>query len=227
MLTIAMTVYKRTRYTDNTIRSIIKNKKNKIELLILLDKPWEEEDSHLADLLENRNVFDWTIKIYKQKSDLCLNWLRNKVFELASNENIFVINDDIELSKDFDEIIESKLWWNIINPIFETPHEEGSRYKDNNISWHARAIKHSDRLKIWPIDERLKLWYWDDYIFRQAKDKWIDIEWISEVLVYHHYSKTVNNPDIEEQVNLIINNDHKAWKEILKEKSRKDFRFLN
>ena len=39
MITVAMTVYKRTRYTENTIKSILKNKKNKIELLILMDKP--------------------------------------------------------------------------------------------------------------------------------------------------------------------------------------------
>jgi hypothetical protein len=39
MLTIAMTVYKRTGRTDKTIKSVLENKADKIELLVLLDKP--------------------------------------------------------------------------------------------------------------------------------------------------------------------------------------------
>ena len=47
MLTVAMTVYKWTEFTDNTIESVLFNKKNPIELLILMDRPTDEEIDHL------------------------------------------------------------------------------------------------------------------------------------------------------------------------------------
>lgn len=226
MLTIAMTVYKRSEYTDKTIKSILENKKNPIEFLILVDNAWEGEKKRMKQFNDSWNEKDWTLQIFNQLNENKINWLRNLAFEVADWENVFVINDDIEVSKDFDEIIESHLtWWNIVNPIFRSPKEEWLRFKDNNISWHARAIKKSDWEKIWNIDSRLKLRYWDDYIFHNAIDHWLKIEWIEDVLVYHRFSKTLTNEKIRNEVELTKLDDQEAWKKILKEKWRHDFRF--
>ena len=226
MLTIAMTVYKRSGYTDKTIKSILENKKNPIEFLILVDNAWAEEKKRMKQFNDSWNGKDWTLQIFNQLNENKINWLRNLAFEVANWENVFVINDDIEVSKDFDEIIESHLtWWNIVNPVFSSPKESWIRFKDNNISWHARAIKKSDWEKIWNIDSRLKLRYWDDYIFHNAIDHWLKIEWIEDVLVYHRFSKTLTNEKIMNEVELTKLDDQEAWKKILKEKWRHDFRF--
>lgn len=225
MMTIAMTVYKRTERTDKTIKSILENKSDKIELLILLDNPEKHEIEKLQELTDSRNSKDWTIKIFIQRTDKKITWLWNEAFELATNENIFIINDDIEVSKNFDKIIQEHLENNIVNPIYRTPYEEWLRYKDNNISWHAWAIKKSNRKKIWKIDERLKLRYWDDFIFHNAIDHGLKIEWIDDVEVYHRYSKTVKNDEIKSEVELQKMEDMLNRKDILKEKWRFDFRF--
>jgi len=220
-----MTVYKRTGRTEKTIESILKNKSEKIEFLVLLDKPWKSERENLKALTERRNQEDGTIQVFIQQTDHKITWLRNKAFEIASNENVFIINDDIEVSKNFDKIIQEHLENNIVNPVFRNPHEEWLRYKDNNISWHARAIKKSDRNKIWKIDERLKLRYWDDFIFHNAIDHGLKIEWITDVEVFHRYSKTVLSEELKKEVELTKLADRENRKMILKEKWRFDFRF--
>ena len=225
MLTIAMTVYKRTERTEKTIKSILENKAEKIELLVLLDKPCKNEITKMNELIERRNESDWSLQFYVQRNDKKITWLRNKAFELAKGENVFVINDDVEFSKNFDKIIQEHLENNVVNPVFRTPHEDGLRYKDNNISWHARAIKKSDREKIWKIDERLRLRYGDDFIFHNAIDHGLKIEWIEDVEVFHRFSKTLLNEKLKMEVELTKLQDVENRKTILKENWRFDFRF--
>lgn len=225
MLTIAMTVYKRTGRTDKTIKSVLENKADKIELLVLLDKPWKHEMTKLQELIDSWKPEDWTMQIFIQQTDKKITWLRNKAFEMSKNENVFVINDDVEVSKNFDKIIQEHLKNNIVNPVFRTPHEEWLRYKDNNISWHARAITKKNRNKIWMIDERLKLRYWDDFVFHNAIEHWLKIERITDVEVFHHHSKTVKNEKLKSEVELQQMEDMFNRKDILKEKWRFDFRF--
>lgn len=220
-----MTVYKRTKRTNKTIKSILQNKSDKIELLILIDKPKNNEWCRLKKFLDKRNQENWSVQVFIQETDKKITWLRNKAFEIASNENVFIINDDIEITKNFDKIIQEHLENNIVNPVFRVPNEDGLRYKDMNISWHARAIKKSNRNKIWKIDERLKLRYWDDFIFHNAIDYGLKIEWIEDVEVFHRSSKTLLNPKLKEEIDKTIKQDQKNRKTILKEKWRFDFRF--
>ena len=220
-----MTVYKRTKRTNKTIKSILENKEWQIELLLLFDKPKNNEWCRLKKFLDKRNKEDWSVQVYIQETDKKITWLRNKAFELAKNENVFIINDDIEVSKNFDKIIQEHLENNIVNPVFRVPNEDGLRYKDMNISWHARAIKQSNRNKIWKIDERLKLRYWDDFIFHNAIDHELKIEWIEDVEVFHRSSKTLLNPKLRNEVELTKLQDRENRKTILKEKWRFDFRF--
>ncbi len=220
-----MTIYKRTKRTDKTIKSVLKNKFGEIEFLVLLDKPWKEEWKKLREFAKRRNPKDWTVQVYIQQTDKKIMWLRNKAFEMSKNENVFVINDDVEVSKNFDKIIQEHLKNNIVNPVFRNPNEEWRRYKDNNISWHARAITKKNRNKIWMIDERLKLRYWDDFIFHNAIDHGLKIERINDVQIFHNWSKTIWNEEIKKEVQETINQDLKNRKMILKEKWRFDFRF--
>ncbi len=222
-----MTIYKWSRYTENTIINILRNKRDKVELLILMDKPWDVEENELQEILEGWNVFDWEVKVYKQKDDGCINWLWNKIPELASNEKIFVINDDIEVSPEFDEVIENMGENEILNPYFISPNEKGIRRKDNNISWHAWATTKKVLKKVLPIDKRIKLWYWDDRIYKKCLDQWIEIKWTSEIRVFHYESQTLNNPEVKAKADAQIKKDMEQWKEILKEQKRQDLRFPN
>lgn len=225
MLTIAMTVYKRTERTAKTLASMIENKSDPIELLVLLDNPWSTEAQKLQELIDGRNPDDWKLQVYIQRNWKKITGLRNQAFELATNEDVFVINDDVEFSKNFDKMIKEHLENNVVNPVFKTPHDEGLRYKDNNISWHARAIKKSNRNKIWKIDERLRLRYGDDFIFHNAIDHGLKIERITDVEIFHRWSKTLMNKALKKEVDETIKQDQENRKTILKEKWRFDFRF--
>lgn len=194
-------------------------------MLLLFDQPENNERERMKKFLNKRDQENWTLQIYIQQNDKKITWLRNKAFELAKNENVFVINDDVEFTKNFDKIIQDHLWNNIVNPVFRIPNDESLRYKDTNISWHARAIKKSDWKKMWNIDERLRLWYGDDFIFHNAIDHGIKIEWIEDVEVFHHESKTLNNEKLRNEVELTKLEDKENRIEILKEKWRVDFRF--
>lgn len=204
---------------------MIENKSDPIELLVLLDNPWSTEAQKLQELIDGRNPDDWKLQVYIQRNWKKITGLRNQAFELATNEDVFVINDDVEFSKNFDKMIKEHLENNVVNPVFKTPHEEGLRYKDNNISWHARAIKKSNRNKIWKIDERLRLRYGDDFIFHNAIDHGLKIERITDVEIFHRWSKTLMNKALKKEIDETIKQDQENRKTILKEKWRFDFRF--
>ena len=204
---------------------MIENKSDPIELLVLLDNPWSTEAQKLQELIDGRNPDDWKLQVYIQRNWKKITGLRNQAFELATNEDVFVINDDVEFSKNFDKMIKEHLENNVVNPVFKTPHDEGLRYKDNNISWHARAIKKSNRNKMWKIDERLRLRYGDDFIFHNAIDHGLKIEWITDVEIFHRWSKTLMNEALKKEVDETIKQDQENRKTILKEKWRFDFRF--
>ncbi len=204
---------------------MIENKSDPIELLVLLDNPWSNEAQKLQELIDGRNPDDWKLQVYIQRNWKKITGLRNQAFELATNEDVFVINDDVEFSKNSDKMIKEHLENNVVNPVFKTPHDEGLRYKDNNISWHARAIKKSNRNKMWKIDERLRLRYGDDFIFHNAIDHGLKIERITDVEIFHRWSKTLMNKALKKEVDETIKQDQENRKTILKEKWRFDFRF--
>lgn len=225
MLTIAMTIYKRTRYTDNTIKNILKNKKNPIEFIFLLDNPWTVEKSQLESFQKNWDKKNWTFKSFIQTTGEKINWLWNHVAELATNETILVINDDIEMSEGFDEIIEKECDMKVLNPYFFTPYAQGTQFKPDCIAGHCWAMKKSDLLKILPIDSRIKLRFWDDWIFHRAKEEWLQIAWTDSCQCYHYLSKTCENPTIVEEVRKQIAEDIENRKNVLKEHNRPDRRF--
>lgn len=220
-----MTIYKRTRYTNNTIKNILKNKKNPIEFIFLLDNPWEEEIENLKKFEANRNEKDWVFKYWIQTENNKINWLRNHVPEIATQDVVLIINDDIEMSENFDEVIEENTEWNVFNPYFLLPQYEDTQFNPFNIAWHCFAMRRSDLSKILPIDERIKLRFWDDWIFQRAIEEGIEIERSDLCECFHYCSKTLNNPTLLAEVSKqIVEDKENRWK-ILKEHNRKDRRF--
>jgi len=226
MLTVAMTIYKRTRYTDNTIKNILKNKKNPIEFIFLLDNPWTVEKSQLESFQKNWDEKNWTFKSFIQTTGGKINWLWNHVAELATNETILVINDDIEMSEWFDEIIEKECDMKVLNPYYFIPYTQVIQFKPDCIAGHCWAMKKSDLLKILPIDSRIKLRFWDDWIFHRAKEEWLQIAWTDSCQCFHYLSKTCENPTIVEEVRKQIAEDIENRKNVLKEHNRPDKRFI-
>lgn len=232
MLSIFMTVYKRSEFTDQTIKSLLQKTDNQIELVIWID--WNDfETNEKADFLQkNRQKQDWKLIVFKEQTDKWIVDLRNKSFEICSNNNIFIVNDDIEIFSDrYDEKIEQLLIGNeFVNPVFVAwrrcfDFNKIRKINPDNISWHARATRKDVRKKIWPIDNRLKLWFSDDWIFQKIKEQNIKSVWTDEIKIKHYWSMTLNDPEWKQRVDRIIKQDQYSWIQILMEHGRSDKRF--
>lgn len=232
MLSVFMTVYKRSEFTDQTIKSLLKKTNNQIELVIWID--WNDfETNEKADFLQKiRQKQDWKLIIFKEQTDKWIVDLRNKSFEICSNNNIFIVNDDIEIFSDkYDEKIEQLLIENeFVNPVFVAwrrcfDFNKIRKINPDNISWHARATRKDVRKKIWPIDNRLKLRFSDDRIFQKIKEQKIKSIWTDEIKIKHFWSMTLNDPEWKQRVDRIIKQDQYSRIHILIEHGRSDKRF--
>ena len=206
MLSVLVTIYKRTDYTEKTIMSLLQNKDNPIELIVAMD--WTDKKTHeqIKNLYDNRSQTDWSIMCLVPMQDVWLVNLWNKGIENANNKDILIVNDDILISKSYDTAIQNDLKNHfIVCPLYT----EGENYfagnpkqKRTNINWHARAIKSFDWRKVWPIDNRLKLWFSDDYIFRTVIDLKQKPYWTENCIVHHYRSQTINDPKNKQHVDL-------------------------
>lgn len=229
MLSVVITIYRRTEYTAKTIRSLLENKDNPIELTVCMDGSDKYTYDQIRKLYDERQNEDWTINCLVPMEKVWLVLLRNTAVEKSNNLNVFVVNDDILLSKWYDTQIMNELKTNhFVCPLYT----EGDidfwwtpKRKRTNINWHARAIKKIDRWAIWPIDTRLKLWYSDDYLFRKLTDQRKNICRTENCIVHHYRSKTIDDPGNKEHVDQMIQEDGEAWKLILKEQNWFDERF--
>lgn len=229
MLSVVLTIYKWTEYTEKTIASLLKNKENPIELVVCMDWICQKTYNNIRNLYDERDESDGEITCIVPNKDVWLVKLRNTGIETCSNTEILIVNDDILLSKWYDQAIKSDLLKHkCVCPLYTEGKNDFAgdpKRKRNNINWHARAIKNRDWFDVWPIDERLKLWYSDDYIFR----KLIDLKekpFRTENCIVHHYrSQTIDDPKNKEHVEKMIQEDGEAWKQILKENWRFDDRF--
>lgn len=229
MLSVLITIYKRTQYTEKTIASLLQNKENPIELIVAMDGSDQKTYDQIKNLYNNRSEKDWTIMCIVPMKHIWLVNLWNKGIENANNKDIFVVNDDILLSKWYDTAIQNDLKHEFfVCPLYtegENDFAGNPKQKRWNINWHARAVKSFDWRQIWPIDTRLKLWYSDDYIFRTIIDLKKKPYWTENCIVHHYRSKTIDDPKNKEYVEQIIAEDTEARKQILKENWRFDDRF--
>lgn len=229
-----MTVYKRSEFTVKTINSLLTKKStNPIELVIWIDWNDFETNEQADELQKNRKNHAFSkLVIFKEQTDKWIVDLRNKSFEICSNNNIFIVNDDIEIFSDkYDEKIEQLLIENeFVNPVFVAwrrcfDFNKIRKINPDNISWHARATRKDVRKKIWPIDNRLKLRFSDDRIFQKINEQKIKSVWTDEIKIKHFWSMTLNDPEWKQRVDKIIKQDQYSRIQILIEHGRSDKRF--
>lgn len=232
MLSIIMPVYKRSEFTKMTIYSIQTQSHWKCELIILID--WNDEKTleNIKNIYENRSMTsNISLRVHVPQKRTYLTNLRNTWIQFAKYDNVIVINDDVLLSDWFDRMICSELIdHRVVCPKYtegDQPFAEHAKEKRWNIAWRCRAVKKIDRPLLWPIDERLKIRYNDDYIFRKLADMKDSPHWTDKAICHHYRSKTLNSPEEKEHIQDIIKQDEEIRKTILKEQWRFDQRFAH
>jgi glycosyltransferase involved in cell wall biosynthesis len=136
----------------------------------------------------------------------------NKGVEMAKGEYVFIINNDIVLTKNIDQVLMGLLGSAKIACPFTT---EG-RYKFNlpvkkkeeDIAGWCFMMKKED----WkPIDARLDIWYGDTFQYYYHNQS---VAWGG--LIHHYVSKTLKSPEQRDSIQKRINKDKLAW-EVIKD----------
>jgi len=209
-LSILIPVFNNLKFTKQVIQSIQENIffKDSYEIIILDNWSSDWTWDYLYDI-------KWdNIKVISLDENIFVNPAWNKLAKEAEWEFLFFLNNDITLFKNFDikmiAVYEDK---KIVCPLTTQFWTEQKFYQKANINWTCFMTKKSDYIE---IPEQLKLWYWDDYLFRK---RWVT--WIKDSVI-HWWSQTLNSlPDLQK----IIDNDTEEWKEIIKKEWWIDERF--
>lgn len=230
MLSIIMPVYKRTEYTKMTIYSIQTKSEWKCELIILVDWTDDETIASLKQIYTDRPMnSNISIRVHVPMKRVFLTPLRNTWLQFAKYNNVIVINDDVLLSAWFDTAINEELAeYFFVCPKYTEGEVAFNWYKQEkrwNIAGRCRAIKKSDRNLIWPIDERLKIRYNDDRLFRQLSTIKENVHRSNKVTCHHFRSQTIDNPENKAMIADVIKQDEQTRMNILKEQWRFDERF--
>lgn len=214
-LSIIVPVYNNKKYTNNIFKQLELLNPDKYNYDIIIFDDWSTDGTQ-----DMRPSFKH--RFIKNEINKGVTYARNTCIWLAKWRYILVLNNDIILPK---EVIEQLLdlmknkECMVANAKILMP---GWLIRDNNnidnISWPCRMIRNDDWIKIWPIPERLKMFWNDDFIYLKItqglgkKSLWTNYP------IYHFTSQTVKDyTDLPE----VTKNDVLEIKKICIENSRK------
>lgn len=186
----------------------------------------------INDRVYEEEIKDMSVDILYKKLDkpsgVTKAW--NVGVEIAVKEvgatHIAVVNNDVLYSEDWDVPLIEDLKENMVASPYHTQKElprdwpMGSERHDNGgfpLLGCAYMFKAEDAPKIFPIDERIKIWYNDTYIVnRVSKGLEGTLSMNKESYVHHYYSKTCNERALPGFVSTVYE-DEKQFKIISKE----------
>ena len=163
MLSIIIPVKNQLFYTKNILEEIKQKVKSDHEIIIINDNSTDWTDEYLSSL-------EW-ITYIKSETDIGVNKAWNIWVEKAQWDYIWIINNDLTLT----DWIDLKLinWFDdetdIVCPVSTTwpnKFELPIIVNDNNIAWRCFMLKDKS---LFPIDERLDIWYGDDWLYMKSK----------------------------------------------------------
>ena len=102
MISIIIPSYRNPEYLDLCLKSCIEQQHNKNQIIVAIDGFIEESQDVLDKYKEHINVLDLKENMGMQKA-------LNLAVMNATNEKIFIVNDDNVFCKDFDLVIEEEL----------------------------------------------------------------------------------------------------------------------
>lgn len=200
MLSIIMPVLNNLTYTKSIIQQIDKYTRTKWELIVINDWSidWTEEYLEMCWLVDQWINFDKSIWVTKA-------W--NAWVMMASYDIICIINNDIDINEwFFDRLVEWLHDVDYIVPRFKTPYSNDIQYFNNFINGFCFMFK-KDKW-VWPIDESIKIYYNDNWIWLKIKELWYKVKLKHDSIVFHYQSITSKD---------FNNKDQKAWDDICRE----------
>jgi glycosyltransferase involved in cell wall biosynthesis len=161
--------------------------------IIIIDDGSTDDTKEILESIQWENI----IKLIYGSNKWITKWWNDGV-DIARGEYIRVINNDIIFEKWVVERLIDELQWDIMMTfpmytLWDKPFEWKIRwYHHDNICWFAFMFRKSDKDKLFPIDERLKIRAWDWYLFNMIlKENKKEMKWIEDIVIHHLQSQTV------------------------------------
>lgn len=217
-LSIVIPVYNQLEYTKQVLEDIKKNILTKHEIIIVDDWSTDGTKEYLENLSE--------VAYYRNEKNVGVTKSWNMGISLAKHKYVLVINNDILFSFGLDKklinTLESDSNNYIVWPLstrWDKVFEWQPFYNSTNICWWCWMTTKDHWDKIWPIDERLKIWFNDDYLFMKTISSWGKVA-VCPWMVHHFESKTVNDVSTKARIQSDIQSDMNVWWYICKENNR-------
>lgn len=226
-----MPVMVRTDYTVKAIESLYQGSTGHFDnLIIFIDGLADDETvSKVKGFYETYDQNQVSLVVLRSHSRVGVNQARMDWIRAARNKKLFIVNDDILVSqwrdKELDKLLDDN---RVVCPMFTLWDKDFAwkpQKKSDNIAWHAWWL---DLTKWWllgDIPKSLKIWYWDDWVWRRCNDLWHPCKWTDNIIVHHYVSKTVYNDAVKQKVLWVVETDKQARIQIVKQMGRYDTRY--
>lgn len=216
-LSVVMPVRNKLEMTEQTIKSLRANTPTLGEIILI-------DDGSIEDFTKLEGI-----RYYKNKGT-GVNVAWNYGASLAKYPYIAFLNNDLLFSpkwvEPLYEALNDDVW--VVSPYhtaYAIPDDfPAGKGRKNNLEGvgvgipflgSAFMITKENWSKIGPIDERLKIWCGDNYIYETVKDAGKQCKEVPEAYVHHLINQTIND---YKGVNEILNKDMETFNIIIKEK---------
>jgi GT2 family glycosyltransferase len=219
-------------YTRRTIDSIMKNSSKHHCRFIFVDNGSTDGTSeYLMGILNSTTITN--------PENMYVNYAWNQGVELADNPFVCILNNDVEVAKDWLDPVEDAFlsrekewyvplanydtcWHNIpcynelkryetLDDFYLYKPQHEILYLDRPISGICMFFRTKDVKKVFPIPSCLKIWYGDFYIYRMLKNLDIKLHVLLDSALFHFCSRTVrSSPSLEP----LLEEDMKQWKKL-------------
>jgi len=193
-LSVVIPVYNHLDLTKQVISNIKETQKDvNYQLVIVNDGSSDWTKKRLDDNKES----NW---IVVHQANQWTNWAWNKWVELSKAPYILIINNDIILSEwAFRNMInwftDDSIWMVNVRTISPETKQYWTKpyYFANEIQWWCYMITKKMKELLFPIDKRLRIWWWDNIIFYKMIYNWYKLKVVSNVIIQHLVSQTVSS----------------------------------
>ena len=201
-LSIVVPVYNQSAFTAQCIRNIQDVCKNIDYKLLIIDDASTDNTKQVVQHLRHDKI-----RYFKFENNVGVTKAWNKWVEFANGEYICVINNDVLfLEWHFEQLMEwlddqkNKVimtcprfteWmkafaWPVI-------------YYKEHINGHCYCFKSAMKHKLFPLDERMRIFWSDNRLYYHFKEQWYTLKLMKDAICHHFKSQTsffVENKDV-------------------------------
>lgn len=212
-----MPVYNKSYLTKDAILNILDVCKDIDYEFIILDDGSTDNTTDVISSLYSQS--EWRIQYYRFDENVWVTVAWNQWVKYSQWEYICVINNDVIFPKGFFEKLMD--WFEdgigLVNPRrteWDIKQPSIVMYHKKHICWHCYMFQHKDKDILFPLDESLRIFASDDWLWFHLTDVWLKQKVKHDAICHHLKSQTsfyVPNKDMPIFYNIAARKWWKLW----------------